>query len=496
MEIQKEQSIKEIVRDNCLSNDQLLKYAARQNILNCKIEDLKEINEVIIHSGIEKKDAEKLYNQYKIKEDYIGRELKIFVNKNKIILPISLGIQREKHFILLIKMLEVLFNKKIKLSFRGNKKNYENIFLSWKKRFNYSIQKNKIDSIDTVIFGSTYLFKHIFISKDFFIELEKLISLDSRIKKLVEENYYSYILRLTIYRQEKFVKKILMKNKTYSYFDLTKQSKINQIGIDKIKEFVENNFLTNSKFKEIFNNLKSNDYLRKLGVHGYVYYDLRQEKEFAVEVQKLYYKFLSNIVEVEDDYIKYQLIKIDGKTILNFNYCYGAQAKYILDSVLDKFNVNNIFVYGSCGGFEKEFNLTDLVIPHASKNANTQYYFDNILSEGEDYKEEILNKNILVKNSGVMLNVSSPLIETKSFLTKEIRFAKISSVEMELHHIVKSCYKNNFKGNFGAIFYVSDKPLENHGLGMAEDLSSGVKHGTEKILNCLKNIWWREENEY
>jgi len=211
------------------------------------------------------------------------------------------------------------------------------------------------------------------------------------------------------------------------------------------------------------------------------------------------------IKAVDNEYLPYQFVDVDGKTTLNLGYVYETQLKYLIKSIADHFYGRaiskdekkslNFFLFGRAAAIDKEeesddsLKINDLVTPVTSLDEFELRYkkpmgfsLSNILaSEGE---------------RGANLSASSVVNQTKETLLKALHYGCICA-EMEERAGIEGVIESNRNYNrepkeyvhsrFGCALHISDRPLLGETLATERNLKLGEQRAVRMILNYVKS---------
>jgi len=194
------------------------------------------------------------------------------------------------------------------------------------------------------------------------------------------------------------------------------------------------------------------------------------------------------------EYLRSQIIDINGEKVLNLGYVYADQAGRLLEKILSEYHalaVNsgkpielNLFMLGRVGGLGDGMRRHDLVFPTGildetdlSENRLFLNPVHNILSEGK-------------KNTGHNLNVQNVLDETVEQLVRAKEQGCVC-IDMELSESTKAINLariryEGLKINFGVVGYVSDLPLQGDTLADELDSDKGEQEAAETIIEKIK----------
>jgi len=189
------------------------------------------------------------------------------------------------------------------------------------------------------------------------------------------------------------------------------------------------------------------------------------------------------IKDIETEYLKCQIIKINGKHVLSIDYIYGDQAGSMVNEIARRYSAMaenkkkklplNFYMFGRVGGLVKDkgsesrMQRGDLVMP-------TQIMDDYNVAEPDErlrvydlhnllFKKSFVTRNRIYSN-GPTLNVVSVMTENRAVL-KRAKENNALCVDMEIRETVDAInkaqrnYLNNLSLGFGFVGYVSDLPL-------------------------------------
>ncbi|MBR9703449.1 hypothetical protein GOV10_05390 [Candidatus Woesearchaeota archaeon] len=202
-----------------------------------------------------------------------------------------------------------------------------------------------------------------------------------------------------------------------------------------------------------------------------------------------------------NEYLDAQIIKTEGTTgekyLLNFGYVYGDQAGILLNKFLRHWDGDrlgngkekfSIYTFGRFGSLEDKKERQDIVTP-------TQIINESDLVRGKALIHPIDNCFSNENHESLNLNVRSVVDETTEHLLNA-REQGASTVDMELFEMtmaINQARERYYDGGekffieFGALGYVSDKPL--HGDTLAKELGddTGEQAAISEILEHAAN---------
>jgi hypothetical protein len=248
-------------------------------------------------------------------------------------------------------------------------------------------------------------------------------------------------------------------------------------------DFVVGLFVPNNKYEDrrVFEN-KDISKIRKI-IFGPV-------KTFAKKAE---------IIAVgKSEYLKSQILNVNGEEVLNIDYVYSDQARRLIYKMLLQFSGVaqkqqqpihiDFFMNGRVGGLEDSLGLNDLVAP------------EGIIDSEKMLKREkqiILFDNTLAKSGlmrGLDLKVNNVLTETKEQLDMAYRLG-CSCVEMEVYECIEAIEtarrdfargKYPVSASFGFLGYVSDLPRKGITLADESDPKIGESKSADEIINKVK----------
>jgi hypothetical protein len=215
------------------------------------------------------------------------------------------------------------------------------------------------------------------------------------------------------------------------------------------------------------------------------------------------------------EYLDSQIVRINGKSVLNIGYIYSDQAGRLLDNILREYDALakkqgkdrpvNIFMFGEVGGLMRGLSRNQLVYPTGiidekdlsesdlPHRGEFMYPMHNILAD------ELLNDHERKQGtpSGLNLNINTSILdETIESLSLAVEKGAICT-DMELMEMVGSINKartrylasaspTDMPGldiRFGFVGYISDLPLE--GDTRAEELEDDL--GERKAVRIISD---------
>lgn len=203
---------------------------------------------------------------------------------------------------------------------------------------------------------------------------------------------------------------------------------------------------------------------------------------------------------LENPYLDYQFLNVDGKKVLNLSYVYGDQAGILIDKIMREYEAlyrktgkkSNIrtFKFGRVAGLEEEVKRHDLLYINGiidEANPGLVYPIDNSLAA-----------NMPSNKVGLSFNPISVINETVE--TFEMARDKLHCriAEKEVRETVEAINKANrrYAGKvfctFGFVGYVSDRPLfvdpitgERDTLADELDSDEGERAAVSKIISSI-----------
>jgi hypothetical protein len=219
------------------------------------------------------------------------------------------------------------------------------------------------------------------------------------------------------------------------------------------------------------------------------------------------------------EYLDSQIVRINGKSVLNIGYIYSDQAGRLLDNILREYDALakkqgkdrpvNIFMFGEVGGLMNGLSRNQLVYPTGiidekdlsesdlPHRGEFMYPMHNILAD------ELLNDHERKQGtpSGLNLNINTSILdETVESLSLAVEKGAICT-DMELLEMVGSINKagtrylasaspTDMPGlniRFGFVGYISDLPLAGDTRAKELDDDSGEREAVRAISDRLQN---------
>lgn len=424
------QSPREIVEDNLMSRSELEKY-----ILDDFRVDPSKLQSIVLHrhqySNLIPKFKNIPHHRYKLMFDEQLGELHIFPTE---------GLLREEHIKTEIGILNELFLTKVKFHL----KNDDDLEVRTKNLVDFIWEKLNGQKIEGLIVGSLWNFNYIANRKIRPNFLDKVIKFpDSKLEKYIKHRIELLSIEEQIIRNE---------------LKISQQD----LGI-----FKEGEIPDTDDYKIVKRILRGNKQIGQLVINKYKNLDLVH----YLEIDYLFFNDLKNGTNLFksttdfpetkiyfNDLAAFQLINISQKVYINLSWINSESISFIINEICKRQQLRSFYMYGKCGGLSKGIPVGSIVYP----NSIDELKFDN---------------NALAKNYLSFCSVSSPLIETKTWLKNELS-KKRSCVEMELYAAIKSLPKSVKKY---ILYYVSDSPTESIKLSNKFDY-------LEQRLFCVQSI--------
>ncbi|OIO64746.1 hypothetical protein AUJ68_05210 [Candidatus Woesearchaeota archaeon CG1_02_57_44] len=175
--------------------------------------------------------------------------------------------------------------------------------------------------------------------------------------------------------------------------------------------------------------------------------------------------------------------KLAEYAIVNIDYPFGLQARYMLDALMQRLRVTDVFVLGKAGGFKGE--VGDHMVPARiiddSDDNEQDRQVSNLIEDkhftGGVYQQRFLGVTGISSKGTIIMN----RLYLEASALKDISF-----VEMEAGPFLAALRKHG-RSEAGMIYYLSDLPLA--GATLVQNLSFSGAHATYSasaaLLNCL-----------
>lgn len=168
------------------------------------------------------------------------------------------------------------------------------------------------------------------------------------------------------------------------------------------------------------------------------------------EIKHLMKQGLKDIIRVNDDYLNYQIIPVDGQHILNLGYAYGGQARNILHYILTSFDPGETvrFIYtGKAANLNPKARVQDLIFGSyiisedylsapAAIVKRGRHDFENIFLK--DRKYDITDPFGIKPFYGGVMSVRAAVSEKQEDMRRSYEYLGCDGVEMELFPILGS----------------------------------------------------------
>lgn len=455
IKMKKEMRIEELVDNNVMSPEELLKYIHGNIPFSPN-----EISSVVVYKNYRDTDEVLRRHPGSLLVNTSRRDIFFDQDTKTVLIPTNEGDLKGFQYETQVRMLNFLSGKKIsykEFEIHPEKELWE----EWTARLLDKLRQLSMTDVSGIVVGSI---NNSYFRFSRYLRHPVISNLDQFYKSILStkdfQNYLNYRLDLILAEEDfvsdrnKFDRDLFIDFQLKpipSPEDYERCSAIQNVIVDRqnrLRQLTANEVLT--------------DYIKA----DYVYSldRLNQTNNISPVFQS------SNPVVIRDPLMNFQLLKVGKTGIINFDWVSSSQIRKAIESVTNLFNIVNFYNFGKCGYLGRDLRIGDFVRPIACK----------IYPDGDE--EISINNEATHGIESKNLTVDSPLLETRPGLTSEITNNAYSSIEMELFHMLKAL---NPKSRKFINYYISDMPLADTNLSTRLDSLVPRLTALEDVFNQI-----------